>query len=70
MMVSSGLLKNTPAGLTATEVKKGGSLPTYLLYQWVIDVISIIRVGETTRLVYLTTSISLPPESFLALCIK
>lgn len=36
-------------GLTATEVKKGGSLPTYLLYQWIIDVISIIRVGEATR---------------------
>jgi len=36
-------------GLTAAEVKKGGSMPTYLLYQWVIDVISIIRVGETSR---------------------
>jgi len=32
--------------LTAVEVKKGSSLPTFLLYCWVIEVISIIRVGE------------------------
>lgn len=36
-------------GLTSTEVKKGGSMPTYMFYQWIIDVISIIRVGEITR---------------------
>ena len=33
-------------GLTAADVKNVRSMPTYILYQWVSDVISIIRLGE------------------------